>query len=100
IKKGGGKKGKSKQEVKAAEKAQKTAEKTAEKTRAKAYTRDSLQALSKLGELVDGRYRIVSQPPIVVPARELKAAYGMSADEVDHALREQLRAYRATLPDD
>ena len=35
---------------------------------AKAHTRDSLQALSKLGEVVDGRYRIVSQPPIVVPA--------------------------------
>jgi uncharacterized protein (DUF2252 family) len=96
IKKGGGKKAKSKQEVKAAQRAQKTAE----KTRAKAYTRDSLQALSKLGELVDGRYRIVSQPPIVVPVRELKAAAGMSAGEVDHALREQLRAYRATLPDD
>jgi uncharacterized protein (DUF2252 family) len=96
VKKGGGKKAKSKQEVKAAKKAQKTAE----KTRAKAYTRDSLQALSKLGEVVDGRYRIVSQPPIVVPARELRAAYGMSADEVGHAVREQLRAYRATLPDD
>jgi hypothetical protein len=88
IKKGGGKKAKSKQEVKAATKAQKTAE----KTRAKAYTRDSLQALSKLGELVDGRYRIVSQPPIVVPARELKAAYGMSAKDVERALREQFRA--------
>ena len=96
IQKGGGKKAKSKQEVKAAKKA----EKTAEKARAKAYTRDSLQALSKLGELVDGRYRIVSQPPIVVPARELKAAYGMSSAEVGRALREQLRAYRATLPDD
>jgi uncharacterized protein (DUF2252 family) len=94
VKKGGGKK--AKKEAKAAKKAQKTAE----KTRAKAHTRDSLQALSKLGELVDGRYRIVSQPPIVVPARELKAAYGMSSDEVDHAVREQLRAYRVTLPDD
>ena len=85
-----------KQEVKAAKRAQKTAEKTAEK----AHTRDSLQALSKLGELVDGRYRIVSQPPIVVPARELKAAYGMSAQDVERALHEQLRAYRATLQDD
>jgi uncharacterized protein (DUF2252 family) len=82
--------------VEAAKKAQKTAEKTAEK----AHTRDSLQALSKLGELVDGRYRIVSQPPIVVPARELKAAYGMSAQDVERALHEQLRAYRATLQDD
>ena len=43
---------------------------------AKARTRDSLQALSKLGERVDGQYRIVSQPPIVVPARELEATYG------------------------
>src|SRR6266536_4800826 len=46
------------------------AEKIAEKSREKAHTRDSLQALSKLGELVDGHYRIVSQPPIVVPARD------------------------------
>ena len=38
-----------------------------------------LQALSKLGELVDGQYRIVSQPPIVVPARELEVTYGLSA---------------------
>ena len=40
----------------------------------KAHTRDSLQALSKLGERVDGRYRIVSQPPVVIPARDLAAA--------------------------
>src|SRR3954465_4709376 len=52
----------------------KRAEKTATKTAAKAHARDSLQALSKLGERVDGRYRIVSQPPIVVPARELGSA--------------------------
>jgi uncharacterized protein (DUF2252 family) len=72
----------------------------AEKGRQKAHTRDSLQALSKLGELVDGRYRIVSQPPIVVPARELASAYGMSPDGVEHAIHEQFRAYRSTLQDD
>ena len=49
---------------------------------------------------MDGRYRIVSQPPIVVPARELEATYGMSADELQHAIHEQFRAYRATLQDD
>lgn len=87
---------KQKRDVKAAETAQKTAQKTAEK----AHTRDSLQALSKLGELVDGRYRIVSEPPIVVPARDLEAVYGMSAQNVERALNEQLRAYRATLQDD
>jgi uncharacterized protein (DUF2252 family) len=81
-------------------KAAKQAEKTAQKTLAKAHTRDSLQALSKLGELVDGRYRIVSQPPIVVPARDLETTYGLSADEIERVIREQFRAYRATLRDD
>ena len=82
------------------EKAARTAEKRAEKIREKAHTRDSLQALSKLGEVVDGRYRIVSQPPIVVPARDLAATYGLSPKQVMPAIREQFRAYRATLQDD
>jgi uncharacterized protein (DUF2252 family) len=81
-------------------KAAKRAEKTAEKTRQKAHTRDSLQALSKLAERVDGQYRIVSQPPIVVPMRDLHATYGLSPDQVEQAIREQFRAYRATLQDD
>ena len=81
-------------------KAAKRAEKTAAKTAAKARTRDSLQALSKLGEVVDGRYRIVSQPPIVVPMRDLAATYGLSADEAERGIHENLRAYRATLRDD
>jgi uncharacterized protein (DUF2252 family) len=67
---------------------------------AKARTRDSLQALSKLGELVDGRYRIVSQPPIIVPARDLAATYGLSFADTEPALRRQFREYRATLDDD
>ena len=78
----------------------KLAEKRAAKTAAKAHTRDSLQALSKLGELVDGTYRIVSQPPVVVPFRDWTATYGLPADEVDKVIREQFRAYRATLQDD
>jgi uncharacterized protein (DUF2252 family) len=81
-------------------KAAKQARKTAEKTVAKAHTRDSLQALSKLGEVVDGQYRIVSQPPIVVPMRDLAATYGLSPDQMERALRDQFRAYRATLRDD
>lgn len=86
---------KKKKEAKAAVKARKRAEKLAEKAR----TRDSLQALSTLGELVDGKYRIVSQPPIVVPAREA-ASVGFSTDELDDVIREQFGAYRATLQDD
>jgi len=81
-------------------KAAKRAEKTFRKGAAKARTRDNLQALSKLGELVDGRYRIVSQPPIVVPVRDVETAYGLSADQIEQAIHEQFRAYRATLRDD
>ena len=83
---------KTKKQVKAAKRAEKTLE--------KARTRDSLQALSKLGELVDGKYRIVSQPPIVVPARDLAATYGLSRSQAERAVREQFRTYRATLEDD
>jgi len=72
----------------------------AEKAVAKAHTRDSVQALSKLGELAGGQYQIVSQPPVIVPARELAATYGLSPDEVLPVLHEQFRSYRATLPDD
>jgi uncharacterized protein (DUF2252 family) len=82
------------------EKAAERAKKRAEKTLAKAHTRDSLQALSKLGEQVNGTYRIVSQPPTVVPARDLAATYGLSPDEVVPVIRDQFRAYRATLQDD
>jgi len=59
-----------------------------------------MQALSKLSELVDGTYRIVSQPPVIVPARDLASAYGLSPDEVMPVIDEQFRAYRATLQDD
>ena len=82
------------------EKQARQAEKRAQQTLAKAHTRDSLQALSKLGELVDGQYQIVSQPPIVVPLRDMAATYGLSAEEADQVIREQFRAYRATLQAD
>ena len=45
--------------------------KTAEAMLAKAHTRDSTQALSKLTTLVDGRRRIISDPPLIVPIEEL-----------------------------
>jgi len=64
----------------------------------KAHARDSLQALSKLGELAGDRYRIISQPPLVVPVRDL--APKLSPDLIDHLIREQFRAYRASLPHD
>jgi uncharacterized protein (DUF2252 family) len=97
-----------KKEAKREEKLAKVAQRRAEKAAGKAHTRDSLQALSKLGEMAGGRYRIVSQPPIVVPVRDWAAAYrgdlagryGLSAEEVMLAIRNQFRAYRATLQPD
>ena len=82
------------------EESAKLAAKRAEKTVAKAHTRDSLQALSKLGELVNGQYRIVSQPPIIVPLRDVAATYGLSAREAEKGIRDQFRAYRETLQED
>ena len=96
----GAKKGKKAKKDQKQEKQAKTAQKRAEEVAAKAHTRDSLQALSKLAELVDGKYQIVSQPPIVVPARDLAATYGLSPEEVVPVIHEQFRAYRATLQDD
>ena len=93
-------KGKKEKRDEAQEKLAKRAEKTAEKTAAKARTRDSLQALSKLCELVDGQYRIVSQPPVLVPGRDLSATFGLSPDEVLPAIHDQFRRYRATLQPD
>jgi uncharacterized protein (DUF2252 family) len=91
-----------KKEQKEAKQAQvvKEAARRAEKNLEKAHTRDSLQALSKLAEYEDGQYRIVSQPPVIVPARDLAATYGLSPDEVMPAIHDQFRAYRATLQDD
>ena len=78
----------------------KQGKKRAEKLIAKARTRDSLQALSKLAEVVDGQYRIIDQPPIVVPLRKLPQLEGMSPDDLAQLIHGQFRAYRSTLQDD
>jgi len=82
------------------EKTVKAAAKRAAKGATKAHTRDSHQALSKLGEQVNGSYRIVSQPPLIVPLRDWPALYGASGDELNTAIRGQFRAYRETQDDD
>ncbi len=78
----------------------KKGEKRALKSAEKAHSRDSMQALSKLGEMVDGRYRIISQPPVVIPLRDLGAISGYSVDEMQEMVHQQFRAYRATLQED
>ena len=91
---------KDKEIAKASKVAETKAIRSAEKTLSKAHTRDSLQALSKLGELVDGHYRIASLPPLVIPGRELGDSFGMSLEQVDAVVVKQFREYRATLQDD
>jgi len=84
---------------KAERKAVKAGEASTIKHAERAHARDSLQALSKLGELVDGRYRIVSQPPIVIPQRDLDIP-GVSAEELQRAIHVLYRRYRETLQPD
>ena len=64
-----------------------------------AHPRQPPSAVQALRQ-ADGQYRIVSQPPIVVPARDLAATYGLSPKQVMPVLHEQFRAYPATLQDD
>ncbi len=78
----------------------KQAIKTARKTVEKAHSRDSLQALSKLAEVVDGRYRIVSQPPVVIPVRDLEAMSRYSAEQWQDMIHREFRAYRLSLQED
>jgi uncharacterized protein (DUF2252 family) len=73
--------------------------KAMDKGLAKARTRDSMQEVAKLTRMVDGRPRIISEPPLVVPIDEL-----MTTD-VDRATIESLLVgliakYRRTLETD
>jgi uncharacterized protein (DUF2252 family) len=70
----------------------------ADKNLAKARTRDSMQALSKLTEVVDGETRFASDPPLLVPIGELVSeTEGALLTERMHEL---LRSYRHTLQSD
>ena len=52
--------------------------KRADKQLAKARTKDSMTAFSKLTEVVDGKTRIVDQSPLIVPAGSSPAATSSS----------------------
>ena len=66
---------------------------------AKARTRDSMQAFSKLTHVVDGQRRIVSDPPLIVPIEELIPP-GSGRDDVEGEMRELIRSYRRSLETD
>jgi uncharacterized protein (DUF2252 family) len=69
--------------------------KRTQKSLARARTRDSMSAFSKLTHMVDGEPRIVAEPPLIVPLGDL--AEGRERDAMLDALHEQLRSYSATL---
>jgi uncharacterized protein (DUF2252 family) len=69
--------------------------KRTEKNLAKARTKDSMTAFSKLTEVVDGKPRIVDQSPLIVPARVL--ATGAEFERLFGMLQGVLRGYRETL---
>ena len=63
----------------------------------KARSKDSLHALRKLAEEVDGSYRIVSQPPLLVPFRDLPKVAGQLEAEV--LLDEEFGGYLHSIRD-
>jgi uncharacterized protein (DUF2252 family) len=68
-----------------------------EKTVGKATKRDNLQAFAKLTARVDGKIRIISDPPLVVPLADIVAE---DADVVIGWLAEQFRVFRRSLTPD
>ena len=54
--------------------------KRAEKGLAKARTKDSMTAFSKLTQVVDGKPRIVDESPLIVPIDQLAQGRGARGD--------------------
>jgi uncharacterized protein (DUF2252 family) len=66
-----------------------------ERNVAKARSKDSMAAFSKLTQEVDGEPRFVGDPPLIVPFRDL-----VSEEDAFERLRQIIRSYRRTLQDD
>ena len=69
--------------------------KRTDKQLAKARTKDSMTAFSKLCHTVDGKSRIVDQSPLIVPIDQLEQ--GETRNETFEGLHQLLRDYRETL---
>jgi uncharacterized protein (DUF2252 family) len=73
--------------------------KAVDKGLAKARTRDSMQEVAKLTHLVDGRPRIIADPPLIVPIADL-APKQMDSTGIETQLNELIAKYRRTLETD
>jgi uncharacterized protein (DUF2252 family) len=65
---------------------------------AKARAKDSLRASARLTQVVDGRPRIISDPPLIVPIEELLPPGERAV--LEELVRTVIRSYRRTLPSD
>jgi uncharacterized protein (DUF2252 family) len=73
--------------------------KAVERGSAKARTKDSMKALTKLTKVVDGELQIVSDPPLVVPMREL-IADPVQLESMEDEIHALIRKYRRSLQGD
>jgi uncharacterized protein (DUF2252 family) len=69
-----------------------------ERIAAKARSRDSLRALDKLTEVIDGRHQIRSDPPLLVPIRDLPREH--DGIELQIAVLSAFESYKRTLGHD
>ena len=65
---------------------------------AKTRSKNSLKAFDKLTEIVDGRVRIINDPPLIVTVEEV-AGEGQQAG-IEESIRTIIRSYRRSLPTD
>ena len=73
--------------------------KMVDKGMAKARTRDSMQEVAKLTHLVDGRPRIIADPPLIVPVADLLPRQ-MDQETFEAQIKDLLGKYRRTLETD
>ena len=69
-----------------------------ERNVAKARSKDSMRAFTKLTAIVDGERKIVADPPLIVPIEDL--ATGVDPADLEAFLRGVIRSYRRTLSPD
>jgi uncharacterized protein (DUF2252 family) len=70
-----------------------------EKNLAKARNKDSLRALAKLTETVDGKLRIADRPPLLIPIDRLAEREGRDPAEIAEMIKGLLATYRETIDD-
>jgi len=71
---------------------------TATRLTEKAHAKDSMKALDKLTTVVDGKRRIISDPPLVVPVEELFPE--VESEAMVDLFHGVIRQYRQSLPTD